>query len=298
MKSIKKKFKKGTAMLLAGTMMAGLMTVMPQSAIRVKAAGTAPGVSAYATKEQLMDGTFAPDSSGTPANIGKLVFGKKSDGTTPQEWYILGADSGVTGGTDNTIIFATSPIATGQMFNSSTSNKTFQSSFGVYAINPPELYVGNPTEVYANHYGASDLRVALQTMATNTSCFTTAEQGLMNATTVTTKDALNKNLVNNNVYYGTTDKLYALMADGYGSSYKTIKAGTFNQTVLAMNSYWSSGERFWLRSPNVDDANYALLALPGTYVVDYYVLSSYGDRAVRPASNLNLSSVLFASIQS
>ena len=51
MKSIKKKFKKGTAMLLACTMMAGLMTVMPQSAIPVKAAGTAPGVSAYATKE-------------------------------------------------------------------------------------------------------------------------------------------------------------------------------------------------------------------------------------------------------
>ena len=298
MKLIKKKFKKGTAMLLAGTMMAGLVTVMPQSAIRVKAAGTAPGVSAYATKEQLMDGTFAPDSSGTATNIGKLVFGKKSDGTTPQEWYILGADSGVTGGTDNTIIFATSPIATGQMFDSSTSNKTFQSSFGVYAINPPELYVGNPTEVYANHYGASDLRVALQTMATNTSCFTTAEQGLMNATTVVTEDALNKSRVNTNVPYITTDKLYALMADGYGSQYKTIKAGSNNQTILAMNSYWSSGERFWLRSPNVADANYALLALPGTYVVDYYVLSGYGDRAVRPASNLNLSSVLFASAAS
>ena len=104
MKSIKKKFKKGTAMLLACTMMAGLMTVMPQSAIRVKAAGTAPGVSTYATKEQLMDGTFAPDSSGTATNIGKLVFGKKSDGTTPQEWYITGADSDVTG--DNTNIFA------------------------------------------------------------------------------------------------------------------------------------------------------------------------------------------------
>ena len=126
MKSIKKKFKKGTAMLLAGTMMAGLVTVMPQSAIRVKAAGTAPGVSAYATKEQLMDGTFAPDSSGNATNIGKLVFGKKSDGTTPQEWYILGADSGVTGGTDNTIIFATSPIATLQRFNSSKSNKTYK----------------------------------------------------------------------------------------------------------------------------------------------------------------------------
>ena len=43
------------------------------------------------------------------------------------------------------------------------------------------------TEVYANHYGASELRDTLQGMATNTSYFTSAEQGLMNATTVTTK---------------------------------------------------------------------------------------------------------------
>ena len=123
MKSIKKKFKKGTAMLLAGTMMAGLVTVMPQSAIRVKAAGTAPGVSAYATKEQLMDGTFAPDSSGNATNIGKLVFGKNQSGTA-QEWYILGKDTGVTG--DNTIIFAANLIATGEMFNLRTSNKTYK----------------------------------------------------------------------------------------------------------------------------------------------------------------------------
>ena len=123
MKSIKKKFKKGTAMLLAGTMMAGLVTVMPQSAIRVKAAGTAPGVSAYATKEQLMDGTFAPASDGTATNIGKLVFGKNSSGTA-QQWYILGKDTGVTG--DNTIIFAANLIATGEMFNLRTSNKTYK----------------------------------------------------------------------------------------------------------------------------------------------------------------------------
>ena len=123
MKSIKKKFKKGTAMLLACTMMAGLMTVMPQSAIRVKAAGTAPGVSAYATKEQLMDGTFAPASDGTATNIGKLVFGKNSSGTA-QQWYILGKDTGVTG--DNTIIFAANLIATGEMFNLRTSNKTYK----------------------------------------------------------------------------------------------------------------------------------------------------------------------------
>lgn len=75
-----------------------------------------PSVSAYATKAQLMDGTFAPDADGTANNIGKLMFGKKPDGIMPQQWYILGKDSGVSG--DNTIIFAASPITTGQVFNS------------------------------------------------------------------------------------------------------------------------------------------------------------------------------------
>lgn len=71
---------------------------------------TIPSVSAYATKAQLMDDTFAPNADGTANNIGKLMFGKKPDGIMPQQWYILGKDSGVTG--DNTIIFAASPITT------------------------------------------------------------------------------------------------------------------------------------------------------------------------------------------
>ena len=278
MKSIKKKFKKGTALLLACTMMAGLMTVMPQSAIPVKAAGTAPGVSAYATKEQLMDGTFAPDSSGNATNIGKLVFGKNSSGTA-QQWYILGKDTGVTG--DNTIIFAASPIASGQKFNSSISNKTYNYEAGTgYGDSAGNI------EVYSNHYGASDLRVALQSMATNTSYFTTAEQGLMNDTTVTTKDT--KNLVT----YTTTDKLYALQGDYYNNQY--LWAGTSDSTVLAMNSYWSSGDSFRLRSPYGNFVSNALLADPGS---GFCVLYRYVniDFAVQPASNLNLSSVLFAS---
>ena len=299
MKSIKKKFKKGTAMLLAGTMMAGLVTVMPQSAIRVKAAGTAPGVSAYATKEQLMDGTFAPDTNGNATNIGKLVFGKKSDGTTPQEWYILGADSGVTGGTDNTIIFATSPIATRQRFTSSKSNKTYNYEAGTgYGDTAGNI------EVYANHYGASDLRVALQTMATNTSYFTTAEQGLMNPTTVTTNDTKNKDSSNNDLTYTTTDKLYALSADGYSAQgYETIKAGSNNQTVLARNSYWSfrSGNghnSFWLRlpKPSHGDSEGAIVEFTEPPLIS--PCPSTAVYSIRPASNLNLSSVLFASAAS
>ncbi|MDD6339122.1 MAG: ubiquitin-like protein [Butyrivibrio sp.] len=280
MKRLKHIFKKGMVFVLSLAMVAGLVTAMPGGANKVQAApgsGTEPSVSAYATKTQLMDGTFAPNSSGEATNKGKLVFGKKSGGTTAQEWYILGKDNGVSG--DNTIIFAASPIGTGQKFNSITITKTFDSSFGVYA--------SNPSEVFPNHYGASDLRVVLQGMATNPSYFTTAEQGLMNATKVTTNDT------KNGVTYTTTDKLYALAADGSGSSYKTIKAGTSDSTVLAMDIYWSSGDGFWLRSPDDDLASGALLAFPG-YSVDIFDYVS-DESAVQPASNLNLSSVLFAS---
>ena len=275
--------RKGMAFVLSLAMVAGLVPAMSGGANKVQAAsgsGTEPSVSAYATKTQLMDNTFAPNADGTAENYGMIVFGKKSDGITAQEWYILGEDKGVSG--DNTIIFATSPIATGQKFNSSYDNKSFASSFGVYA--------SNPSEVYANHYGASELRVALQGMATNTNYFTTAEQGLMNATTVKTKDTKNSN-----VTYTTTDKLYALQGNNYGD--KKLLAGTSDSTVLAVYSYWdgyswSNDSVFWLRSPYADDANIASLGFTGSGVgsrnVDY-------DYAVRPASNLNLSSVLFAS---
>mgnify|MGYP007064463867 CR=1 FL=1 len=47
--------------------------------------GTEPSVTAYATKDQLMDGTFKPKDDGTADNYGKLVFGKNSSGSA-QEW--------------------------------------------------------------------------------------------------------------------------------------------------------------------------------------------------------------------
>lgn len=266
MKRFKHNFKKGMAFVLSLAMVAGLVPAMSGGANTVQAAtgsGTEPSVTAYATKDQLMT-AFTPDSNGTATTIGKLAFGKNSSGSA-QQWYILGKDTGVSG--DNTIIFASSPIATGQVFNSDTSDKTYDS-----------------TTVNANHYGASDLRVALQKMATNSSYFTTAEQGLMNHTTVTTEDKKNSNT------YTTTDKLYALKGD-YGNKHY-LWAGNSDSTVLAMNSYWSSGDQFWLRSPFAKFVNGALFASPGCYVYGSDVCSGY---AVQPASNLNLSSVLFAS---
>lgn len=280
MRRLKHNYRKGMAFVLSLAMVAGLVPAMSGGANTVQVAtgsGTEPSVTAYATKDQLMT-AFNPDSNGDATTIGKLVFGKNSS-SVAQEWYILGRDTGVSG--DNTIIFAASPIARKQAFEDDDSNKkTFASSFGVYET--------NPSDVYQNHYGASDLRVALKNMATNTSYFTTAEQGLMNPTTVTTNDILNSTI------YTTTDKLYALTADGAGFPYTTIKVGSDNNTVLAESSYWRSGELFWLRSPSDLDSgdNIAWVAYPGKYVYGSIVSTKF---AVQPASNLNLSSVLFAS---
>ncbi len=137
MGKLKHNFKKGMALVLSLAMVAGLALAMSGGANTVQAAagtGTKPSVTAYATKNQLMDDTFKPKDDGTADNYGKLVFGKNSSGSA-QEWYILGKDEGVS--EDNTIIFAASPIAKDQKFNSSTSEKTYDS-----------------TTVYANHYGA------------------------------------------------------------------------------------------------------------------------------------------------
>ena len=115
--------RKGMAFVLSLAMVAGLVPAMSGGANTVQAAtgsGTEPSVTAYATKDQLMT-AFNPDANGTATTTGKLVFGK-NENRTSQQWYILGKDNGVSG--DNTIIFASSPIATGQVFNSDTSDKT------------------------------------------------------------------------------------------------------------------------------------------------------------------------------
>ena len=277
-----------------------VLMLVPATAFAEGGTGSTPSVSAYATKAQLMDGTFAPNStSGTATNIGKLVFGKNSSGK-PQEWYILGADSGVSGGNNNTIIFAASPIVTGQAFEGNgtlihgdgSTNKKPASGDYKYKIDNGAAV---PGDVYLNHYGASPLHSKLQSIITDSSYFTQTEQGMMNATTVTTTDTMN------NLDYTTTDKLYALAADGKGVA--EIKAGSSNQIVLAKSQYWNEGTPFWLRSPCTGsgdsvfhDSCFALYANMNPDVpVDVYYFPVTGTYDVRPAGNLNLSSVLFAS---
>ena len=281
MMKLKHNFKKGTAVALTAALLAGLVPALPGAAVSVKAAGgttKSPSVSTYATKDQLMDDTFKPDREGSAWHYGRLLFGKNSRGSA-QQWYILGKDSGVSG--DNTILFATSPIAKDKKFNSSENNKTDSNLWSEC-----DYYGGTSVkEVFANHYGASDLRAALKTMAENTSYFTTAEQGLMNPTTVTTWD--NRNFCE----YRTTDKLYALAADGNKAT--SIKAGTGDSVVLDTKSYWSSENRFWLRMPyDGENWHHALYVHPGQNVNECKVDETL---TAQPASNLDLSSVRFAS---
>ena len=157
-----------------------MLTLVPTMVFAEGNTGSAPSVSAYATKEQLMDDTFAPDENGNANHIGKLIFGKNSSGAA-QEWYILGKDTHVDG--DNTLIFAASPMASKQVFTDNRSNYiTYDSAWECG-------YVKTITDVRPDHYGASDLRASLRKMATDN--FTAAEQEMMNVTTLLYYDEYN-----------------------------------------------------------------------------------------------------------
>lgn len=226
-------------------------------------------VTAYATKDQLMSWDYQN-------TVGKIVFGKDGSGNA-MEWYILGSDSGVSG--DNTAIFATSPIVSDIVFEDDIGNKTYDSDFGEYQT--------TVTMVYPNHYGASDLRVMLNNIVKDNNYFTAHEQSLLLKTQVITTDIMN------DTTYTTDDMLYALHSDYYNT---ILYAGSNNDKELAMSTYWNAGKEFWLRTPYEFTYAIALVAYPGCYVDRYdYV---HDSNEVQPASNLNLSSVIFASAAS
>lgn len=258
--------------IVAVLVMVGMLQMTTTTALAVnETTGSEMKVTTYATVEQLMN-VFS--QNGSNSTIGKVVFGRDSN-NAPLEWYILGNDTGVGDG-KNIIIFAANPIMTGQTFlQNKGSNKAFDTRYGKYE--------NNPKEVYPNHYGASDLRALLRGLAVDGNYFTDAEQSIMQATTISTYDSMNK------TNYTTQDVLYALE-----SEYNDLNlfAGSGNDKILPMSIYWNSGERVWLRTPNANTFDTALLADPG-----YFVRSVNVDLegCIRPATNIDLSSVLFAS---
>jgi len=278
MKAVNRKWKKGMAVLMAMLMALGTAQTMPGGAVVAKAAvSSKPSVTTYATKKELME-SFR--QTGSNSTIGKLVFGKDHEGV-PMEWYILGADAGVGDG-NNIAVFGVTPIIADQAFeNDNETEKTYQSKFGVYA--------NVPAKVNPNHYGASDLRVALQQVATDREHFTAAEQALMQATPVSTYDNMN------DANYTTTDVLYAPNSTFSNSYVNYIWAGSTNDKVLYKTYYWQSGEQFWLRSPYLPYSAYEALVVDGEQDVYHKDVATATKYNVRPASNIKLSSVVFAS---
>ena len=226
------------------SIMLAICMVLSFVPITAVAAGGAPSLSSFATKDQLMT-EYMTGSDGKATNIGKLVFGKNKN-NEPQEWYILGKDTGVSG--DNVAVFTSKYISSSQVFNSSPNKR----------------------------YSGSELRKALNNMATSN--FTSAERGMMNATTVKTDD------------YTTSDKLYPLTGDTLLG--ETIKAGSSDQIILDIGSYLNGSSGFWLRSPGSKELYSLFIVYKGAYVG---LSDCRNSHEVRPAGNLNLSSVLFAS---
>lgn len=228
-----------------------------------------PSVTDYATKKQLMDDTFKPDyGTGIGTNIGKLIFGKNSDGTV-QKWYILGKDGSISG--DNTIIFSDRPIEKEVQFYSSTENR---------------LQYGST--IYPNDYLYSDLDTELENIRWNNKCFSDQERALMKDTEISAKSGK------------AFRKLYALDAD-LGQRSNRICAGRQSATRISIATYCSNADtsKFWLRSitnattePNVyQDVQFVS-------VVDKKVLGAKmvtEKLDVWPAVDLDLSNVLFAS---
>lgn len=294
MKTIKRRFRKGTALILAFTMMAGLVTAMPGNIVNVKAATVEPSVTAYATKDQLNGTIFTPNSAGKSDTIAKLVFGKNNSGN-PQEWYILGHDSEVSG--ENTILFAAGPIKECKFADVERPSRVKEITIseipsddiraslrGSYTYTNGQKY----DIVYLNHYGISTLRAELMALAQDERYFTVTEQSMMNITSVSTSDK------KNSVDYTTKDKLYALYKS-FGGNLYLKKSGI----SVSYDTYWSMAKigehRFWLRMP-VDNDSLPYWA-SSLYTRNSIQSSSEVNASccVQPATNLILTDVLFAS---
>lgn len=254
---------------------------------RTENTSTISSVSTYATKEELMT-EFTPGDDGTSENIAKILFGKKEpsgsydETNNALEWYVLGKDTGL--GEDNIAIFAANPMIRYYAYQSNPDNISYDSSkHGTYADGT------NIETLYPNHYGASELREKLQELADDTDFFSSSEQNLLQATKISSWDG------KNNVGYSVTDKLYAPACSGDES--RKLRVGSNGSKKIAVNPYWWQGNdrdgQFWIHLFNAFGRSDALfIAGVGQGI---YGAGTWFEVGVRPATNINIASVLFAS---
>ena len=243
--------KKVSSLLLA---LAMVVTSFPVISTQAYAAEL-PDSTQFAAVDELR--AFNTDDSDGAKNPAKIYFGSNN-----QQWWIAGSQN------NNLTLFAARSMGEGK-FSTAESEKIY-----------------GEQNVYANHYGASELKGTVKYL--ETSYFSVAEQGLMNDTAVYTNDTKNGSI------YSTTDKLYLAYGDFFD---QYITVGRNNPDNLSRGlhvdkEYWGDDGDFWLRAPYSGVRTYALTALPGVVVESKLVTSDY---AIKPAFELNLSNVLFAS---
>ena len=238
----------------------------------------------------------------------------------------MGPDKGIGG--DNIAIFVTDAIGKEVFFDWESGIMTAdECEYYNYEGDEDEEYVkgtripGSDT-VAPNHYGESTIRKELRKMAdasdTTYDYFSRAEKALMQKTKVLTHE-FKKNEDDEDYLYTTNDKLYlaSVQCDGkynhsigdviyVGSTGIKSISDEYTCKALQWDTYWkgasepSDGELpkdlFWVRTPAPwGDGEYPLFiatTLSGGGVLEPIEIYSTG---VRPASNLNLKDVLFAS---
>lgn len=263
--------------VLTATLVVGLVPGNVLTASAEESSATAPSVTAFATPEQLMSSdNFALHSDTGSGVAQKVYFG--TNGSNKQTWYIAGSDA------DNSIVLLCDsrlPLATGKVFEDSTANKTYDDNWGC-------TYDSAPSEVYSNHYGASDFRLTTL-KGLETGAFTETEQSMMLETTVYTNDRTDSN-------YSTTDTLYAAYGE-YNGRYITVGANSAEnlngglKVSLSSPPYNKNILPFWLRTRYYNHSGSAQ-AGSDSFTTTRKV---HETCAVVPAFRLNLSSVLFAS---
>ena len=246
------------------------MTVIPALSIHVFAeeSDTEIETTKLATVEELK--SFNTDDTDGKKNPARVYFGNNN-----QQWWIAGSQN------ENVTLFAASPLATGVEFEPDwENNKKYDSSWNC------KYPSDEPSEVYPNHYGASDIRnTTLKNLETNENYFSESEQEVMCDAEVTTNDTLSGGI------YSTTDKLYLAYGKGL-NEYITVGSGLDDGLRVDMDYWGSQYEYFWLRAPLFNRSYAALIASPGNLVGN---LSVGSVCVLAPAFELNLSNVSFAS---
>lgn len=235
----------------------------------------------------------------------KIYFGK--NGTDSQGWNIAGyQESGYgEGGNEGALVLLcdpNQPMVSSQVFIESTNYDSY-TNVNKTTYQDGEAYT-EAAQVYAHHYGASDIIKKLKSLEGDLNVFTTAERNLIKTTKIYTYDP------KNNKTYNTTGKLYPAAGvengtyitvganevdttkTGNASVNNGIKIGLTEAAGPSGSPYTTGNNYFWLRSPCEYHAYKALQARTGNSVTLGQVHLPF--KCV-PALALDSSSVLFGS---